>query len=83
MLVAVHTASRAPVRLVQGSNSTFFATLMFNAAASSNLAACSFSQVDENLEYNIWPHASHHVTTLTRAETPLRREIWNLIPTNR
>ena len=38
MLVAVHTASRVPGRLAQGSNATYFASIMFNAAASSNLA---------------------------------------------
>src|SRR5580693_5664134 len=53
MLVAVHTASRAPGRLAQGSNGTFFASLMLNAAVSSNFATFSLSQMDENLEFNI------------------------------
>jgi hypothetical protein len=83
MLVAVHTASRAPGRLAQDSNATFFASLMLNAAASSNFATFSLSKVDENLEWNIWPHATHHAAVLPRAQTPLRREIWSLIPTNR
>ena len=82
MLVVVHTASRAPGRLAQGSNATFFASLAFNAAAS-NFAAFSPSQMDENLEWNIWPHATHHVAVVPRVETPLlRRDIWSLIPTN-
>jgi hypothetical protein len=83
MLVAVHTASHAPGRLAQGSNATFFATLMLDAAATSNIAIFSLSEMDENLEYNIWPHPTHHVATPLRAETPLRRQdIWSLIPTN-
>ena len=83
MLVAVHTASRVPGRLAQGSNATFFATLMLNAAASSNFSTFSLSQVDENTEYNIWPHPMHHISAPLRAETPLGREILNLVPTNR
>jgi hypothetical protein len=84
MLVAVHAASHAPGRLAQGSNSNFFASLMLDAAVSSNFAAYSASQVDQNLEYNIWTHATHHVAVFPRAETPLRRErgIWSQIPTN-
>jgi hypothetical protein len=83
MLVAVHTASHAPGRLAQGSNSTFFATLMIDAAASSNIATFTLSEMDENLEWNVWRHPTHHVTAPIGAETPLRRrDIWNLIPTN-
>jgi hypothetical protein len=83
MLVAVHTASRAPERLTQGTDGTFFATLMLNAASCSNLAAYSLNQMDENLEWNIWPHLSHHVALSPRAEAPLRRDVWPLVPTNR
>jgi hypothetical protein len=83
MLVAVHTASHAPGRLAQGTNAAFFATLMVDAAASSNIAAYSLSQVDENLEWNIWPHPTHHAAASVRAETPLRRrDIWSQILTN-
>ena len=83
MLVAFHTASRAPGRLTQGSNATFFATLMLDAAATSNIATFTLSEMDENLEFNIWPHPTHHVAAPLRAETPLRRrDIWSLIPTN-
>jgi hypothetical protein len=83
MLVAVHTASRAPGRLATGSNATIFASLMLNAVASSNIATFSLTEVDENLEFNIWPNATRHIPAFPRAETPLRREFWNLIPTNR
>jgi hypothetical protein len=83
MLVAVHAANHAPARLTQGSNATFFATLMIDAAATSNIASFTLSEMDENLEFNIWPHPTHHVAAPLRAETPLRRrDIWNLIPTN-
>jgi hypothetical protein len=75
MLVAVHTASRAPGRLAQGSNATFF--------ASSNFSSYSLSHVDENLEYNIWPHPMHQLFAPTTSERPLRREILNPSPTNR
>jgi hypothetical protein len=83
MLVVVHTASRAPARLAQGSNGTFFATLMLNAACGSNMATYSLNQTDENLEWNIWPHATHDVALSPRAQAPLRRDVWPLVPTNR
>ncbi|HTA29099.1 MAG TPA: hypothetical protein VK731_01365 [Candidatus Cybelea sp.] len=83
MLVAVHAANHTPGRLAQGSNATFFATLMIDAAASSNIATFTLSEMDENLEWNIWHHPTHHVAAPLRAETPLRRrDIWSLIPTN-
>jgi hypothetical protein len=83
MLVAVHTANRVPGRLAAGSNATRFASLVLNAAASSNFAAFSLSQMDENMEHNVWRHATQHVSIMAHAESPLSREIWNLIPTNR
>src|ERR1700721_2383768 len=49
MLGAVHSASRLPGRLAQGSNATLFASLVLTATASSNLASYSLSQTDENL----------------------------------
>jgi len=82
MLVAVHTASRAPGRLAPGSSATLFASLALNAAASSNFPTLPPSQMGENLEYNVWSHATHHVAALPRAEATLRQEIWSLIPTN-
>ncbi len=81
MLVAVHAASHGPGR--RGSDAAFFATLMLDAAATSNIAAVSLSDVGGNLEYNIWPHPQHLATAIVAAETPLRRrDIWNLVPTN-
>jgi hypothetical protein len=69
--------------LAHSSNATFFASLMLDAAASSNFAASSFSQMAENLEYNVWPHAAHDIALAPRAQTPLRRDFWSIIPTNR
>jgi hypothetical protein len=85
MLVAVHTASLMPGRLASGSNATFFSTLLFNAASSSNIAIYSANQMDENVEWNFWSHATHRVSVIPRAEAPLRleRDIPSLIPTNR
>ena len=83
MLVAVHSASRAPGRLTQGSNAPFLTSLILDAAATSNIASFAINEMDENLEYNVWPHATHHVTAPLSAEAPLiRRELRSLIPTN-
>ena len=82
MLVAVHAASRSPGRSAAGSNAPLFALVALNAAASSNFAALPLSQTDQNLEYNVWSHATHHLAVLPRAEATLRREFWSVIPTN-
>jgi hypothetical protein len=85
MLVAVHTASRVPGRLAPGSNATFLSSLMLNVAASSNFATYSANQMGENVEYNLWSHATHRISVLPQTEMPrrLEREILSLIPTNR
>jgi hypothetical protein len=84
MLVAVHTASRVPGRLGQGSNPALLASLMLNAAVTSNIAAYSASQGDENLEVNVWTHATRRAAEAPRAEIPARREreIFSRVPTN-
>ena len=83
MLVAVHTASLAPAPLASRQNSASFFTFMLNAANSSNRATFSLSQMDENMEYNVWPHASHHLAAVSRSETHPRLDIFSVIPTNR
>ncbi|HEY3861261.1 MAG TPA: hypothetical protein VGO59_05170 [Verrucomicrobiae bacterium] len=84
MLVAVHTSNRPPGHSAQGFSATSFASFMVNAAASpSNLAMVSLSKMDENLEFNIWSCAARHVAVPARAEIPLTRQIWSIIPTNR
>jgi len=84
MLVAVHTASRMPGRLAQATNTTFFTSLMLDAAVSSNFTTYSADQIDANVEWNRWSHATHRVSVLPRAEAPLRleRDIRSLMPTN-
>lgn len=46
-------------------NGTYFATLMLDAA-SSNAASQTFalSKGDENIEWNVWPHATMRTTNL-------------------
>jgi hypothetical protein len=58
---------------------------MLNAASSSNIAIYSANQMDENVEYNFWSHATHRVSVIPQAEAPVRleRDVRSLIPTNR
>lgn len=83
ILVAVHSGSRPSSQLASTNNDAFFATFILDAAGSSNLATYSVSQLDENLEYNVWPHATHHVTQIPLAEPRARIDVENSIPTNR
>jgi hypothetical protein len=83
ILVAVHSSSRPSEQMASRNDGVFFATFMLDAAGSSNLATYSLSQVDENLEYNVWPHATHHETEIPRAEPESRPNVSNLTPTNR
>jgi hypothetical protein len=84
MLVAVHTASQATVPLAnRDSDGSFFTFMLRAATSSSNLATFSLSQMDENMEYNVWRHASHHLPTAPSAELPARLDLFNVIPTNR
>ena len=84
ILVAMHAANRVPGRLGPGSDTTFLTALVLNAA-SSNFAAYSANERDENVEYNFWSHATHRVSLLPNVSGPLRleREILNMVPTNR
>ncbi|HEX4120499.1 MAG TPA: hypothetical protein VH619_07780 [Verrucomicrobiae bacterium] len=83
ILVAVQPESPAASRMAGRTNGAFFATFMLDAAGSSSPATYSLSQLDENLEWNVWPHASHHVTEMRREEAPSHLNVLNLIPTNR
>jgi hypothetical protein len=83
MLVAVHTGSRASAPLASRNNGGSLFTVMLDAATSSKPASYSLSQMDENVEWNIWPRASHHVAWMPRVETHSRLDVFNLIPTNR
>jgi len=72
LMVAVHGASRHLPRLSVPDNATFFATLMFNAATSNVQQTFVLSKMDENVEWNVWPH-------------PLAAQTarWSVMPTNR
>src|ERR1700677_4493005 len=60
ILVAANSGNRPSAQLASQTNAAFFATFMLDAAGASNPATYSLSQVDENLEWNVWPHATHH-----------------------
>ena len=83
ILVAVHSSSRSSAQLAGQTNGAFFATFMLDASGSSNPATYSVSQVDENLEWNVWPHAPHNDTQVSHAEPPPRLDVGNAVPTNR
>jgi hypothetical protein len=83
ILVAVHSGSRQSAQMASRTNAAFFATFILDAACSSNLATYSLSQMDENLEWNVWPHAAHHVTQLPRAQPRSRFDVLDFTPTNR
>ena len=83
ILVAVHSGSRPSAQLASRANGAFFATFILDAAGSSNLGTYSVSQGDENLEWNVWPHATRHDTRIPSAEPHARLNVGNLIPTNR
>jgi len=83
ILVCVHTANRPAAEAGSRNNTAFIATLMLEAGGSSNMATYSLSEMDENLEWNVWPHAAHHVSLPARAELPSRVDVWKLSPTNR
>jgi hypothetical protein len=83
ILVAVHPESPQSAPLASQTNGAIFATFMFGAAGSSNQAMYSLSQLDQNLEWNVWPHASHHVAQTSRQESPSGFNVMNSIPTNR
>ena len=82
LLIIVNSANRPALPLVSGTNGAFFAISMLDAG-SSNLPAYSLSQRDENLEWNVWSHAAHHMQTVSRNPTNPRFNVSNLIPTNR
>jgi hypothetical protein len=82
VLVAVHSStSSAPY--ASRNNTGYSATIALNAGGLSNVATYSLSQVDENLEWNVWPHATRPVTEIPTTETPARLDYGNPSPTNR
>jgi hypothetical protein len=83
VLVAVHSGSRPSAQLASRNNGAFFATIILDASGSSNLATYSVSQTDENVEYNVWPHATGRPAPVPVAEPAARIDVSNLSPTNR
>jgi hypothetical protein len=72
LMVAVNSASRHLPRLRTTDNATFFATIFFNAATSNVQNTFVLSKMDENVEWNVWPHPF-----------PAQTARWSVIPTNR
>ncbi|HEY3853871.1 MAG TPA: hypothetical protein VGO67_05710 [Verrucomicrobiae bacterium] len=68
ILVAVHSETTPTARLTGPTNGAVFATFMLDAAGSSSQGKYSVNQGDENLEWNVWPHASHPVMALVPVE---------------
>ena len=76
-------AARQPASPSDGANGTgLFATLMVNAS-SSNVASCSLSRGDENVEWNIWPHAFRNVELASSDRSSLIVRPSIIPPTNR
>src|SRR5580693_2236251 len=75
ILVAVHSESGPSARFAGPTNGAFFATFMLDAGGASNLGTYSVNQGDENLEWNVWAHASHHVTAIAPEEPPVRANV--------
>jgi hypothetical protein len=69
MVVLCGSATRHAISASVRDNNTFF------AMASSNVALKTFelSKADENLEWNVWPHASLPTTNYSYARSGLRQ----------
>lgn len=55
-IVAVHGSSRHLSRLSVADDATFFATLGSNGVTSNLQPTLVLSSLDENMEWNVWPH---------------------------
>ncbi len=82
LMIVAHGASRQLPRLSGRDNATFFATLMLNAASSNVQQTFALSKMDENVEWNVWPHPLP-AQTARRAGPHSGLNIWSVIPTNR
>ena len=82
LMVAVHGASRHLPRLSVPDDAAFFATLMFNAATSNVTQTFVLSKMDENVEWNVWPHPLA-AQTARRAGPHSSLNLWSVMPTNR
>jgi hypothetical protein len=82
VLVLVNGFGRHSPRTDLRDNATFFASLMFNAASSNVQRTLVLSGMDENVEWNVWPHP-FMLPTLHRSAPRAALDILSLIPTNR
>jgi hypothetical protein len=82
LMVAAHGASRHLPRLSVRDDATFFATLMCNAATSNVQQTFVLSKMDENVEWNVWPHPLA-AQTARRAGPRSSLNVWSMMPTNR
>lgn len=81
LMVVTHDAGRRLPRSVPD-NAAFFATLMCNAATSNAQQTFVLSQMDENVEWNIWPHPfAGQMSRRGGARSGLNP--WSVTPTNR
>lgn len=73
VIVLCSNSSRRASQSESRDNATYFATLMLNAAAS-NTASQTFAlrKGDENIEWNVWPHATLRTTNFSFAQQELR-----------
>jgi hypothetical protein len=73
VVVLCSGAGRQNERFPSSDHATYFATLMVNAA-SSNISSQTFalSKADENIEWNVWPHATLPTTNFSYAQNGLR-----------
>ena len=72
LMVAVNSGSRHSLRSGAPDNASFFATAFFNAASSNVQHTFVLSKMDENMEWNVWPHPFQSQSS-----------VWSVIPTNR
>lgn len=82
LMVVAHGADKRLARMSVPDNATFFATLMFNAASSNSPQTVMLSQLDENVEWNVWPHPFRLAASAAAAPRS-GLNIWSVIPTNR
>jgi hypothetical protein len=75
LMTAAHEAGRSLPRPNDAGNAAGFATLLCNAASSNLQRTFVLSQLDENVEWNFWPHPLGHQT--------FRSSVWSGVPTNR
>jgi hypothetical protein len=84
LMVAVNSTNRHLPRLSVPGNDTFFATLFINAVTSNVQSTFVLSKMDENMEWNVWPHPFPAQTSHRAAShSSLNLNVLSMIPTNR